>query len=194
MANRFTTKIDEMFAKYGRPDGKDEYIILGYCHSGDEDGGTDDYEYFDCVYESNVDGRYTGKERRNHCLCPQTKELDDDFEKDWDELTEQIWDAFRSKLSDGMFEGTNCYWYRFFAITKEHKIVTFVSRGDMSDGDTVVVDLETYTKEQAETAADNELLGYIQERCRRIKSYLSDITHDEIRQKAIAEIKELIKE
>ena len=194
MANKFTTKIDEMFAKYGRPDGKDEYIILGYCHSGDEDGGTDDYEYFDCIYESNVDGRHTGKERRNHCLYPQTTDLDDDFEKDWDELSEQIWDAFRSKLTDGMFEGTNCYWYRFFAVTKNYEIVTFVSRGDMSDGDKVIVDLNTYTKEQAETAADYELLGYIQQKCESIKSNLSDITHDEVRQKAIAAIKEITKE
>lgn len=194
MANKFTTKIDEMFAKYGRPDGKDEYIILGYCHSGDEDGGTDDYEYFDYVQESNVDGRHTGKERGPHCLFSQTEDLDDDFEKDWDSLSEQIWDAFRSKMRVNMFEGTNCYWYRFFAITKDHRLVTFVSRGDMSDGDEEIVDLDTYSQEQADTAADYELLGYIQEKCEGIKSNLSDMTHDEIRQKAIAAIKELIKE
>lgn len=194
MANKFTEKIDEMFAKYGRPDGKDEYIILGYCHSGDEDGGTDDYEYFDFFEESDVEGRRAGKERRKHCLYPQAVNLFDDFEKDWDDLAEQIWDAFRSKMRYGMFESTNCFWFRYFAVTKKHEIVTFVSRGDMSDGDKVIVDLNAYAKEQAETAADYELLGYIQEKCRGIKSNLSDIIHDEIRQKAIAEIKELIKE
>lgn len=194
MANKFTTKIDEMFAKYGRTDGKDEYIILGYCHSGDEDGRTDDFEYFDSVYESDVEGHHTGKERRPHCLYPQTEDLDDDFDKDWDSLSEQIWDAFRSKMREGMYESTNCYWYRYFAVTKDHKLVTFVSRGDMSDGDKVIVDLDTYSEKQAETAADYELLGYIQEKCAGIKENLSDITHDEIRQKAIAEIKELLKE
>jgi len=194
MANKFTTKIDEMFAKYGRPDGKDEYIILGYCHSGDEDGGTHDYDYFDCVYESDVAGHRAGKERRPHCLFSQTEDLDEDFEKDWDNLTNQIWDAFRSKMREGMFEGTNCYWSRYFAVTKDHKLVSFVSRGDMSDGDEVIVDLDTYSKEQADTAADYELLGCIQEKCEGIKSNLSDMTHDEIRQKAIAAIKELIKE
>lgn len=194
MANKFTEKIDEMFAKYGRQDGKDEYIILGYCHSGDEDGRTDDFAYFDCVAESDVEGWHAGKERRPHCLYPQTDKLVDDFEKDWDDLSEQIWDAFRSKMTENMFESTNCYWSRYFAITKKHELVTFVSRGDMSDGDEVIVDLDTYSQEQADTAADYELLGYIQEKCNSIKSNLSDMTHDEIRQKAIAAIKEIIKE
>lgn len=194
MANKFTTKIDEMFAKYGRPDGKDEYIILGYCHSGDEDGNTDDYEYFDCVAESDVEGWHAGKERRSHCLYPQSEKLVEDFEKDWDNLSEQIWDAFRSKMRVNMFESTNCYWSRYFAVTKDHKLVSFVSRGDMSDGDEEIIDLDTYSQEQADTAADYELLGYIQEKCEGIKSNLSDMTHDEIRQKAIAAIKELLKE
>lgn len=189
MANKFTRKIDEMFARFGRPD--DKYIILGYCHSGDEDGGTRDYEYFDCMRECNVDGTHTGPERRDHCLCYDTREQEVAFEEDWDELCTMLWDSYRETMGPD-FEGTNCYYYRFYAVTKDHKLVTFVSRGDLSDGDEVLVDLDTVSEEQANSAADVQTLGYIYQKCESIENYLNDLKDDEFREKAINRIKEII--
>lgn len=191
MANKFTRKIDEMFARFGKPG--DNYIILGYCHSGDEDGGTDDYEYFDCMWECYVDGTHTGPERKNHCLYYDGKCQKDIFEEDWDELTKMLWDSYRETMGPN-FESTNCYYYRFYAVTRDHKLVSFISRGDFSDGDEVLIDLDTVSEEQANSAADAQTLGYIYENCRSIEDYLSDLKDEEFRKKAIAAIKELIKE
>ena len=191
MANKFTRKIDEMFARFGKPD--DNYIILGYCHSGDEDGGTDDYDYFDCMWECYVDGTHTGPERRDRCLYYDGREQRDIFEEDWNELTSMLWDSYRETMGPD-FEGTNCYYYRFYAVTKDHKLVTFISRGDFSDGDEELLDFDTVSEEQANSAADVQILSYIYEHCKSIENYLSDLKDKEFRQKAIAAIKELIKE
>lgn len=189
MANKFTRKIDEMFARFGRPD--DKYIILGYCHSGDEDGGTRDYEYFDCMWECYVDGTHTGPERRDHCLCYDTREQEVAFEEDWDELCTMLWDSYRETMGPD-FEGTNCYYYRFYAVTKDHKLVTFVSRGDFSDPDEVLLDLDTVSEEQANSAPDVQTLGYIYQKCESIENYLNDLKDDEFREKAINRIKAMI--
>ena len=191
MANKFTRKIDEMFARFGKPD--DEYIILGYCHSGDEDGGTRDYEYFDCMWECNVDGSHTGPERRDHCLCYDTSKQEYAFKEYWDELCTMLWDSYRETMGPD-FEGTDCDCYRFYAVTKDHKLVTFISRGDFSDPNEVLVDLDTVSEEQANSAADAQILGYIYKNCTKIEDYLSDLKDEEFRKKAIAAIKELIKE
>jgi hypothetical protein len=189
MANKFTRKIDEMFARFGRPG--DKYIILGYCHSGDEDGGTRDYEYFDCMWESYVDGTHTGPERREHCLYYDGREQEVAFEEDWDELTTMLWDSYRETMGPD-FEGTNCYHYRFYAVTKDHKLVTFVSRGDLSDPDEVLIDLDTVSEEQANSAADVQTLGYIYQKCESIENYLNELKDEEFREKAINRIKAMI--
>lgn len=191
MANKFTRKIDEMFARFGKP--SDKYIILGYCHSGDEDGGTRDYEYFDCMLECYVDGTHTGPERRDHCLYYDGKVQEDIFEEDWDELCTMMWDSYRETMGPD-FEGTNCYYYRFYAVTKDHKLVTFISRGDFSDGDEVLVDLDTVSEEQANSAADAQTLGYIYEKCESIENLLNDLKDEEFREKAINRIKQMISE
>ena len=189
MANKFTRKIDEMFARFGRPG--DKYIILGYCHSGDEDGGTDDYEYFDCMWESYVDGTHTGPERRDHCLYYDTPEQEVAFEEDWDELTTMLWDSYRETMGPD-FEGTNCYYYRFYAVTKDHKLISFISRGDLSDPDEVLLDLDTVSEDQANSAADVQTLGYIYNKCESIENYLNDLKDEEFREKAINRIKAMI--
>ena len=189
MANKFTRKIDEMFARFGRPG--DKYIILGYCHSGDEDGGTDDYEYFDCMWESYVDGTHTGPERRDHCLYYDGREQEVAFEEDWDELTTMLWDSYRETMGPD-FEGTNCYYYRFYAVTKDHKLISFVSRGDLSDPDEVLLDLDTVSEDQANSAADVQTLGYIYNKCESIENYLNDLKDEEFREKAINRIKAMI--
>ena len=109
MANKFTRKIDEMFKKDEHESSKCVYIIIGYCHSGDEDGGTKDYEYFNCLWECNVDGTYTGPARINHCLYYDTCEQKAAFEEDWDALTTMLWNSYR-KIMGPNFEGTNCYY------------------------------------------------------------------------------------
>lgn len=189
MANKFTRKIDEMFARFGKPG--DKYIILGYCHSGDEDGNTDDFEYFDCMWECYVDGTHTGPGRRDHCLYYDGREQEDIFEEDWDELTHMLWDSYRETMGPD-FESTNCYYYRFYAVTKDHKLVTFISRGDLSDGDEVLLDLDTVSEEQANSAPDVQTLGYIYEHCESIENYLNDLKDEEFREKAINRIKAMI--
>ncbi len=189
MANKFTRKIDEMFAKFGKPG--DNYIILGYCHSGDEDGGTRDYDYFDCLWECNVDGTHTGPERRDHCLYYDTRVQEVAFEEDWDELCTMLWDSYRETMGPD-FESTNCYYYRFYAVTKDHKLVTFVSRGDFSDPDEVLIDLDTVSEDQANSAADVQTLGYIYQKCESIENYLNELKDEEFREKAINRIKAMI--
>lgn len=189
MANKFTRKIDEMFARFGKPG--DNYIILGYCHSGDEDGGTRDYAYFDCMWECNVDGTHTGPERRDHCLCYDTSKQEYAFKEYWDELCTMLLDSYRETMGPD-FEGTDCYCYRFYAVTKDHKLVTFISRGDFSDPDEVLVDLDTVSEEQANSSADVQTLNYIFQKCESIKNFLKDLKDDEFREKAYNCIKSLL--
>ena len=191
MANKFTRKIDEMFKKYEHESHKCVYIILGYCHSGDEDGGTRDYEYFDCMWECNVDGEHTGQNRINHCLYYDGNEQEEAFDKDWDELTTMLWTSFRDVMGPN-FEGTNCYYYRFYAVTKDHKLVTFVSRGDLSDPDEELLDLDTISEDVADSAEDRQLLKYITEKCANIRRLLSEVKTDKFKKEAFDEIKKLL--
>lgn len=189
MANKFTRKIDEMFARFGKPG--DKYIILGYCHSGDEDGGTKDYEYFDCLWECNVDGTYTGPRRKDHCVYYDCREQEDAFEKDWDELTTMLWNSYREIMGPD-FEGTTCYYYRFYAVTNDYKLVTFISRGDLSDCDKELLDLDTISEEDADSAEDKQLLTYITEKCSNIRRLLSEMNNDKFKKEAFDEIEKLL--
>jgi len=189
MANKFTKKIDEMFARFGKPG--DQYIILGYCHSGDEDGGTRDYEYFDCLWECNVDGTHTGPGRKDHCLYYDGREQEDIFEEDWAALCTMLWDSYRDIMGPD-FEGTNCYYYRFYAVTKDHKLVTFISRGDLSDGDEELLDFDTISEEDADSAEDKQCLNYITEHCSKICDLLSAIQNSKFKNEAFDEIAKLL--
>ena len=96
---------------------------------------------------------------------------------------------------DADFSHTNCYWWRYYAVTKNHEIITWISRGDIFDKTpTVLKSLTSYSEDEAEQAADKQLLGKISYRVSEIKNYLSRLKYDKNKEEALKEIKSLIKE
>lgn len=63
-----------------------------------------------------------------------------------------------------------------------------------SDYDEVLVDLDTVSEEQANSAADAQTLGYIYEKCESIENLLNDLKDEEFREKSINRIKQMISE
>ena len=190
MENKFTRKIDEMFKKYGK--GDEKMLLIGWCHSGDEDGGTDDYEEWD-MWECNPYERSIGYDEAEFLFSPD-ESMDDEFEKDYDELSHMLHSSFGNVL-DPDYTHTNCYWWRYYAVTKDHEIVTWISRGDIFDKTPKVLKrLTSYSEDEAEQAADKQLLGKISYRVSEIQTYLSRLKYDENKKEAIKEIKTLIKE
>ena len=61
-----------------------------------------------------------------------------------------------------------------------------------SDYDEVLVDLDTVSEEQANSAADVQTLGYIFQKCESIKNFLEDLKDDDFRKKAYNRIKTLL--
>ncbi len=187
MANKFTKAVDEFFEHWCRPTGK--MIPLFYCHSGDEDGGTDDYEEYgwwevESMFHNQDAALDNDKYKANKDKC----------EDEWETLTRLFFDSFSNKLESD-FESTNCYWYRYYYITKDYKVKATVARGasNLQVGalDELILDFSDISEDDAELAQDRDTLESIDKHLTSISNLATEIQHNDIRDVLIKKLEEL---
>jgi hypothetical protein len=196
MANKFTRLIDKMFAEYSSA-GTEDKILFANFHKGDEDGGCDEYDYTDsgeileCVCERDLDHEFLGNETLPDELCGSW-DKEGPFMKDWNELTDMIWEAFREDINNYKYESTNCYWYKYYFITKDYKIYSSVERRlcEVSN-EKLIVDLGALSEDAAEGAADKQTLSYIEEHVTEIFAKFKALKSDSAKEKAYKMIEKL---
>lgn len=202
MANKYTKMIDEIFKKWD-PTGTTKYIYIGYCHQGDEDGGCGKYDHIcDGYWEVEDQYPYTMVNEICFFYVPEDspKLSDEEYEekrkeykKDYDNLRNELLKSFGNELKPN-YSHTNCYWYRHYFITRDYKITSLVSRGDMDNGWTVVCDkIATMNDDDAKNAADMQLLDAIKNNCSSIENLLRSFEYKSNKDKAIEKIKLLLK-
>lgn len=189
MTNKFTKAIDEFFSRWMTKDAK--MIPLYNCHSGDEDGGTRDYTWTEW-WETDEMWEIAAAE-----LDPSKyDDHSEECQNDWEALIEDLWHTFSNAL-EADFEGTNCYWRRYYYITKDHKVKATVNNrvsGLTADClDELILDLDTYSEHAAEMASDNDKLESIDKHLTSIDYLLDDIKHDETKVKICEKLTNLIK-
>lgn len=198
MANKYTRMIDDIFNRWD-PEKKTKYIYLGYCHEGDEDGGCDEYDHI-CDGYWEIEGQYPHKMEDEICffnLTPpnnrnEAEKQRDEYVVQYDNLCDELKQAFGGALEPN-YTSTNCYWYRYYFVTRNYEIVTLVSRGDIDGNWQTEARIALLSEDEAEDAADKQLLDKINENCSDIASYLRDIKSDKNKEKAYNKIKNLIK-
>ena len=188
MANKFTKAVDAFFKRWMKDDAK--IIPLFSCNSGDEDGGTDDYEWTDWWETEDmweVDGAELNDNYDAH---------DDECHDDWDKLTDLLYKSFHNALESN-FNSTNCYWRRFYYITRDHQVRATVERSirDISaDGlGELILDFGTYSEKSAEMVSDNDKLESIDVNINAIERLIDELEHDESKDKVCEMLTNLIK-
>ena len=185
--NKFTRFIDEMFAKYD-PDGKAIKIYIGYCHQGDEDGGCDCYDYV-CGGYWFERGRLPKKLRSDELFIVFDEQnsfeySEDDYAKDWEALCHMISKSFGQAVKPN-YESTNCYYYRYYIVTRDYKICSFVCRSDLDDCNLrELADMSKLSEEAAEHAEDQQRLTQIKALANQIHSVFSSIEDESFKEKA----------
>ena len=185
MANKFTKAVDAFFKRWMEDDAK--IIPLFNCHSGDEDGGTDDYEWTDW-WETEKMWEVDGAELNDNYFADE-----DACHNDWDKLTDVFYSSFHNALESN-FSGTNCYWHRYYYITRDYQIKATVERSirDISaDGlNELVLDFGAYSEKNAEMVSDNDKLESIDVNVNAIERLIDELEHDESKAKACQKIVE----
>ena len=187
--NRFTKAIDEFFKRWMTNEAT--MIPLFNCHSGDEDGRCDDFTWTDW-WETEDMWETDEAELDASRYDDHTEEC----RKDWEALTDDLWKSFSNAL-EANFNGTNCYWRRFYYITKDHKVKATVDRrvheltADCLDE--LILDLDTYSEHAAEMASDDDKLESIDEHLTYINHLIGDINHDETKNKVCEMLTNTIK-
>ena len=166
-----------MFDKYDKK-GTSKYIYLGFCHKGDEDGGCDDYDHIgECWYDVEQQEPSSYSEQ---CLWwridPDDEKLNDDYEKDWDELCRLLNDGFRD-LVKANYSSTNGVWWRHYFIGRDYHIYTVVSRGDLTNEKADQGSVDQLNEKDAELAEDRQVLGDIFKHVRTIEHLLESLKH-----------------
>lgn len=188
MANKFTKAVDAFFKRWMRDDAK--IIPLFNCHSGDEDGGTDDYTWTDW-WETEDMWEVDGAE-----LNDNYDNGEEDCRNDWDKLTDLLYESFHTALESN-YSGTNCYWRRYYYITRDYQVKASVERSmcDVSaDGlNELVLDFGTYSEKAAEMASDNDKLESIDDHVNDINYLVDKLQHDESKAKVCEMLNGLIK-
>ena len=188
MANKFTKAIDEFFKRWMTKEAT--MIPLFSCHSGDEDGRCDDYTWSDW-WETEDMWETDEAELDSSRYDDHTKEC----KKDWEALTDDLWHTFCNAL-EANFDRTNCYWRRFYYITKDHKVKATINnrvRGLTADClDELILDLDTYSEHAAEMASDNDKLESIDVNVNAIERLIDELEHDESKAKACQKLLKLV--
>lgn len=195
--NEICKKIDEMFEKYSA-NGTEKWIMIAYFHEGDQDGGCDCYDYTgfndidDRVAGYDDDCKFLGNHKLDRKLVG-TWQKPGPFRKDWDELTNMIWESFRRDLEDGKYERTNCCWFNYVFVTKNHQMFSCVE----SDFDDIteegrIADFNNYTEEQLDEGPDKQNLAYIEEHVNALKPLLRDLKSDKFKKEAADMIRGLL--
>lgn len=175
--NKYTNMIDSLFSKYGKT--SDKYIFLGACKQGDEDGGMGEYSYmwFSDVYEKLEN--FNSYEDR-HVLDPypyghDSKEEDleiwEEFKKDFKAFRMELDTSFPKFMKED-YDRTNCYWYRCYFVTRDHKLfqVLTSSWNPTDNSPENVIELNKFTDEDVADKADAQNLE-------DIKAHLDVINH-----------------
>ena len=187
MANKFTKAVDAFFKRWMEDDAK--IIPLFNCHSGDEDGGTDDYEWTDW-WETEEMWEVDGAELNDNYFDDK-----DACHNDWDKLTDLFYSSFHNALESN-FSGTNCYWHRYYYITRDYQIKATVERSicDVSaDGlNELVLDFGAYSEKNAEMVSDNDKLESIDVNVNAIERLIGELEHDESKAKACQKLLKLV--
>lgn len=189
MANKFTKAVDAFFKRWMTKEAT--MIPLFNCHSGDEDGGTRDYTWSDWWETEEM-------WETDEAELEQSKYADheDECKKDWDTLTNDLWHTFCNAL-EADFDRTNCYWRRYYYITKDHKVKATINnrvRGLTADClDELILDLDIYSEHAAEMASDNDKLESIDEHLNDINYLIDDIKYDETKNKVCEMLTNMIK-
>ena len=189
MANKFTKAVDAFFSRWMTKEAT--MIPLFRCHSGDEDGGTRDYEWkgwweTEEMWETD-EAELDQSKYENH---------EDECQKDWEALERDLFKTFSNAL-EADFDRTNCYWHRFYYITKDYQVRATVEqrvRGLTADClDELVLDFGTYSEKAAEMASDNDKIESIDSHINDIGYLIDDIEHDESKAKVCEMLSGLIK-
>ena len=197
--NKICKKIDEMFEKYS-VNGTEKWILIAYYHQGNEDGGSDCYDYTgfgdidDRVADRDDECKFLG----NHKMPSEmigTWQNPGPFRKDWDELTDMIWKSFEREIEEDRYESTNCYWYNYVFVNKNHLMFSCVE----SDFDDIkeegrLADFNNYTEDQIDDGPDKQTLSYIKEHVEAIKSRLKELKSDKFKKEATDMIRGLLEE
>ena len=196
MANRFTTKIDELFPKYGKD--TDKYIFLGCCYKGDDDGGCSEYNYF---YITDLMEKLENFDDDKGVLDPYPYDNDKDvaamaryksFEEEFKAFHDELRSAFPNFFKPD-YEGTNCYWNRCYFATRDHKLfqVTTSERNwDPKDHPPEkIINLDNMSDDAVDMNTDKEILDSIAESLHLVKLNLKNLKTDKGRIKAYETIK-----
>ena len=176
-----------MFAKYD-PDGKSSKIYVGYCQQGDEDGGYERYNHV-CDGYWYDSGDLPRKLRSDELFTVFNESnsfeyYEDDYVKDWDTLCHMISNSFGKKVEPD-YEGTNCYYYRYYIVTRDYKLCSFVCRYDLADCNLhELVDMSKLSEEAAEHAEDQQRLAEIQLHASHIHRLFGFIEDESFKEKA----------
>ena len=195
--NKICKKIDEMFEKYS-VNGTEKWILIAYYHQGDEDGGNGCYEYTgfgdisDKVDDKDDDCKFLG----NHKMPSEmigTWQKPGPFRKDWDELADLIWKSFEREIEDDRFERTNCYWFNYVFVNKNHQMFSCVE-SDFYDikEEGRLADFNNYTEDQLNEGPDKQTLSYIKEHVEVIKTRLKELKSDKFKKEAEEMIRGLL--
>lgn len=195
--NKINKKIDEMFEKYSA-NGTEKWILIAYFHEGDEDGGNGEYDYTgfgdieDRVYDQDDDCKFLGNHKLDENLIG-TWQKPGPFHKDWDELTDMIWDTFERDIEDGKYESTNCYWYNYVFVSNDHKMFSCVE-SDFSDikAEGRIADFDGYTEDELDNGPDMQTIAYIKDHVNAIKPLLKKLKFDRFKKEAVDMISSLI--
>lgn len=189
MANKFTKAIDEFFKRWMTKEAT--MIPLFNCHSGDEDGGTDDYTWSDW-WDTDEMWETDEAELESFKYDDHTEEC----QKDWEALTNDLMHTFRNAL-EANFDRTNCYWHRYYYITKDYKVKATINNrvhGLTADClDELILDLDTYSEHAAEMASDYDKFESIVEHLTKIEYLVNDIKHDATKIKVCDMLTNMIK-
>ena len=195
MANRFTTKIDELFQKYGKD--TDKYIFLGCCHQGDEDGGHGEYDYF---YVAALMEKLENFDEDKGVLDPYPYDNDkdaaamaknDSFTEEFTVFHDELRSAFPNFFKPD-YEGTNCYWNRCYFATRDHELFQ-VTTSDWDPKDNPpenVINLDDMSDDAVDMNTDKEILDSIAENLHLVKLNLKNLKTDKGRLEAYEKIKE----
>ena len=160
MANKYTRAVDEFFEKFASE--KEDRIFLGFCHSGDEDGGTDDHDYILDSYEADPAEAWPYDMAEKCVGLSYLNDIDDskmsheekvaqrnEFMKELSKLFELFGKGFPKELEPD-YGGTDCDWRNCYYLTKDYKIGSIVTRGDInSNGDDhldILADFSTFSE------------------------------------------------
>lgn len=195
--NKICKKIDEMFEKYSA-NGTEKWILIAYFHQGNEDGGNGCYDYTgfndidDRVAGYDDDCKFLGNHKLDRKLVGTWKKPGP-FRKDWDELAHLIWNTFERDIEDGKYESTNCYWFNYVFVAKNHQMFSCVE-SDFEDikAEGRIADFNNYTEEQLDEGPDKQNLAYIEEHVKALKPLLKELKSDKFKKEAADMIRGLV--